>query len=65
MAGTAHRAGVLLGKVDGRAVMGGNDDLVIALGQVAPHQTVALVERDGDQTGLADVAELGQRRALD
>ena len=45
--------------------MGGNDDLIIALGQVAPNQTVALVQRNGDQTHLADVAELRQRRALD
>ena len=65
VSGTAHRAGVLLGKVDGRAVMGGNDDFIVTLRQVAPHQTVALVERNGDQAGLADVAELGQRRALD
>ena len=45
--------------------MGGNDNFIVTLGQVAPHQTVTLVERDGDQAGLADVAELGQRRALD
>ena len=65
VAGTAHRAGAVLGKADGRAVVGGNNDFVVTLGQVAPHQTVALVQRNGDQAHLADVAELGQRRALD
>ena len=54
-----------LGEVDGHAVMGGDDQLVIAAGQVAPGQGVALVQADGDQARLADVPELGQRRALD
>ena len=64
MAGTAHSAGAALGKVDGGTIVGGNDDLIVALGQVAPDQAVALVQGNGDQTRFANVAELGQRRAL-
>src|SRR5699024_6890444 len=65
VAGTAHGPGSRLGKADGRAVVGGDDDLVVALGQMAPHQAVAFIEAEGDEPRLADVAELGQRRALD
>ena len=65
VAGASHGAGAVLHKADGCAVVGGNDNFVIALGQVAPDQAVALVQRNGDQTHLADVAELRQRRALD
>ena len=64
MAGTAHSAGAALGKVDGGTIVGGNDDLIVALGQVAPDQAVALVQGNGDQTRFANVTELGQRRAL-
>ena len=64
MAGTAHSAGAALGKVDGGTIVGGNDDLIVALGQVAPDQAVALVQGNGDQTRFANVTELGQRRTL-
>ena len=64
-AGAAHGPGAGLGKVDGHAVVGGHDQLVIAAGQVAPGQRVALVQADGDQARLADVLELAKRRALD
>ena len=64
VAGTAHSAGAALGKVDGGTIVGGNDDLIVALGQVAPYQAVALVQGNGNQTRFANVTELGQRRAL-
>ena len=65
MAGTAHGAGIILGKVDGRAVVGGDNNFIVALRQVAPNQAVALIQGNGNQARLADVAEVGQRCALD
>ena len=51
--------------MDGRAVVCGDNNFIVALRQVAPNQAVALIQGNGNQARLADVAEVGQRRALD
>src|SRR5699024_3071733 len=53
VAAAAHGPGRAFLDMDGRAVVGGHDDLVVALGQMAPHQAVALVQAEGDQPRLA------------
>ena len=65
MACAAHSARSSLAEMDGGTIMSGHDQLVLAACQVAPDKGIVLVQRNGVQAALADIAELGKRRALD
>ena len=58
MACAAHSARSSLAEMDGGTIMSGHDQLVLAACQVAPDKGIVLVQRNGVQAALADVAEL-------
>ena len=52
-------------EADGHTFAGGDQQVVLAGGEADPGQFIALVEVDGDEAGLPDVAVVSQRRPLD
>ena len=65
MAHTAHGAGIAFGKADDLAAPGGHHQFILAGGQAAPCQAVALVQGNGVQAAAANVGILLHSRALD
>ncbi len=61
----AHRPHLLLVEAGSLALPGGEDDVVLAVGQADPAQLVAVHQADGDQPVGADLGVLGQRGLLD
>ena len=60
-----HGADILLVEADGLAVLGGQEDILAAVGQGHGDQLVAIVQLDGDDAAAADVGVLDQRGLLD
>ncbi len=61
----AHRPHLGLPEAGGLALAGGDDDVVLAVGQADPLELVAVEQVDGDQAVGADLRVLGQRGLLD
>ena len=61
----AHRAHVVLVEAHRLAAVGEQHHVVLAVGERGADQVVALVEVDGDDAGLARVAEFVERGLLD
>ena len=61
----AHRPDLPLVKADGLALLGGQEDVVLAAGGRHPEQLVALLQVDGDQPVAADVRVLLHAGLLD
>lgn len=56
---------LLQGEADGLALLGGQDGLVLGIGEGDPHQAVPLLEPYGDEARLAQVLVLLEGGALD
>ena len=65
VAAAAHGTCIGFVEADSLTVASGNDEHIVAGGQAGPCQSVALVQGNADQAGLADVGILLQRGALD
>ena len=63
--GAAHGAEVLLVEADGHAVVGGEEDDLLAVGDAGGDELVVLVDVDGDDAAGHDVGEVLERGLLD
>ena len=63
--GTAHGADVFFSEADGHAVVRGEEDDLVAVGDANADQLVVLVDANGDDAARHDVAEVLERRLLD
>ena len=63
--GTAHGAEVLLVEADGHAVVGGEEDDLLAVGGAGLDELVVLVDVDGDDAARHDVGEVLEGGLLD
>ena len=61
---TAHRADLVLVKADRLAVVGRDEDVLLAVGQSDVDQRVVLVEAQRAQTCAADILKIGEHDAL-
>ena len=61
----AHRAHLGLGKGDGAALVGGDQDILLAVGQAHVDEQVIFCQAERAQAGLADVLQVAQDDALD
>ena len=60
-----HRPDIFLVEPDRLAGIRNQHDVAAAVGQLDADQVIALVQRHGDDAGLARVGEIGERRLLD
>ena len=65
MARAAHGAHVALGKADGLALLGAQEQFFPVVAHFNPDQFVPFVQHDGDEARLAQVLEFGQGGFLD
>ena len=63
--GAAHGAEVLLVETDGHAVVGGEEDDLMAVGDAGGDELVVLVDADGDDAAGLNVGEVLERGLLD
>ena len=63
--GAAHGAEVLLVEADGHAVVGGEEDDLLAIGDAGADELVVLLDVDGDDAAAHDVGEVAQGGLLD
>ena len=63
--GAAHGAEVLLVEADGHAVVGGEEDDLLAIGDAGDDELVVLLDVDGDDAARHDVGEVAQGGLLD
>ena len=61
---TAHCTNLVLVKADGLALVGGDQDVLLAVGQTNVNQCVVLVEVERTQTRAADVLQVAQHDTL-
>src|ERR1017187_553572 len=63
--GTAHGAEILLVEADGHAVVSGEEDDLLAVGDAGDDELVILLDVDGDDAAGHDVREVLERGLLD
>ena len=62
---TSHGADIFFVKADGQALMRGEEDDLLAVGERSADQFVVFVDADGDDAARHDVGEIFERRLLD
>ncbi len=61
----AHGADIVLVEADGHAVVRGEEDDLLAVGDAGADELVVFVDADGDDAARHDVGEVLERRLLD